>query len=314
MKRFGLGATAVLLVAALSGCGGQAVAPSPSAQPSSQPSGVPSTLPGSGESMPPASPSGPASPPEASDQPTPSSVPGPQLAQETLARVVTSDLRIRSRPEVSDRSVKLEPLLDAPRLLFIVDGPVEASGFTWYRVVPVRKADEFGDLPFGWVAAADHDGTPWIAKAADACPAKPTDVRSLYRLNGFVALACFGGASISVRARLAQPEATCGVDIGWTIEPEWLAGTCPQPKFLVEPLSGEPLSAYSIIDPRLNVSGFNPGVDPEGWLTVRLTGRFDHPAADTCKGVPGEQPVPSDPVEIVLGCRATFVITKITAA
>jgi hypothetical protein len=230
-----------------------------------------------------------------------------------VVKVVTNDLRVRSKPEVSDSSVKLSPLLDAPQLLFVVDGPVEASGYSWYEVAPIGDADTTVELPFGWVAAADKDGTPWLAKTTPGCPARPTTVEALWTLNGVLGLACFGDTPITVAARLAQPEATCGVDIGWSIDPDWLASTCPQPRFLIESTTEVGLSINSTIDPALDVSAFQPGVDPEDWVSVRLTGRFDHPAATTCHGVSTETKVPYGRDQIVLGCRATFVITKIQA-
>jgi hypothetical protein len=214
---------------------------------------------------------------------------------------------------VSDASVKLSPLLDAPRLVFVVDGPVEASGYTWYEVAPIGDPDVTVELPFGWVAAADKDGTPWLAKATPACPARPTTVKALWTLDSVLGLACFGETPITIRARLAQPEATCGIDIGWSIEPDWLGSTCPQPRVLVESTTEVGLSIYSTIDPALDTSAFEPGVDPEDWVAVRLTGRFDHPAATTCHGVSSSAPVPYGKDQIVLGCRATFVITGITA-
>jgi hypothetical protein len=231
-----------------------------------------------------------------------------------VVKVVTNDLRVRSKPEVSDSSVKLSPLLDAPQLLFVVDGPVEASGYTWYEVAPIGDADTTVELPFGWVAAADKDGTPWLAKTTPGCPARPTTVEALWTLNGVLGLACFGDTPITVAARLAQPEATCGVDIGWSIDPDWLASTCPQPRFLIEPVSGEPLDANSVIDPRVDVSRFEPGVEPADWLAVEISGHFDHTDALRCKGVSNGNPVPFGPDQIVVACRSTFVITGIAPA
>lgn len=309
MTRVRMLATAALLVTVW-GC----AAPSPA--PSSPPAPTPAAP--SGASAPPsADPSNPAPSVPASPIPSPSEEPSPtapQLPQDSVAQVVTNDLRVRSKPEVSDSSVKLEPLLDAPRLVFVMDGPVEASGYTWYEVAPIGDAGTTVELPIGWVAAADKDGTPWIQRVTPDCPARPTSVKALTGVDPVLALACFGESPITVAARLAQPEATCGVDIGWTIDPDWLGSTCPQPKFLVESTTEVGLSIYSIIDPSLDVSRWKPGVDPEDWIAVRITGRFDHPAASTCRGVSNGEPVPYSPDRVVLTCRATFVITKIAAA
>lgn len=302
-----LAAVAVLVV--IWGCAG----PGPSGRPAPSASAAIPSGPSAPSSTPdPSAPGGPAGTPSA--EPTADPTPTvPQLPQDSIARVVTTDLRVRSLPGVSDASKKLEPLLAAPRLVFVMDGPVEASGYTWYEVAPIGDAATTVELPIGWVAAADKDGTPWIRKAAPDCPSRPATVKDLRSLDTVLALACFGPTPITFDAELAQPEATCGVDIGWTIRPDWLASTCPNPAFLVHDAREPGISFESIIDPTLNVSGFAPGVEETGWLPVSVTGRFDHAAATDCKGVSNGEPVPFSAERIVLACRATFVITRLEA-
>jgi hypothetical protein len=301
-------ATVALLVA-IWGC----AAPSPSGSPAPSPSAPIPSVPSAPSATP--DPSAPASPaPEPSSEPSADPTPSaPQLPQDSVARVVTNDLRVRSLPEVSDASKKLEPLLDAPRLVFVIDGPIEASGYTWYEVAPIGDAEATVELPIGWVAAADKDGTPWIRKATLDCPDRPTTVKQLWSLDTVLGLACFGETPITFDAKLAQPEATCGVDIGWTIQPDWLGSTCPNPAFLVHDARESAISFESVIDPKVKVSAFEPGVEAADWLPVTVTGRFDHPAAADCKGVSNGEPVPFSRDRIVLSCRATFVITGIQA-
>jgi len=52
-----------------------------------------------------------------------------------VAEVVTDDLRVRTAPGTDDSSVVLEPLLQPGEMLFVVDGPVQASGYPWYQVL-----------------------------------------------------------------------------------------------------------------------------------------------------------------------------------
>lgn len=82
------------------------------------------------------------------------------------AKVVTvSDhLRMRSAPEVSDASIKYEPVLPLGTELRVLGGPVSASGYVWYDVTPTSFRMSDG-IDHGWVAMADHDGTPWLALA-----------------------------------------------------------------------------------------------------------------------------------------------------
>lgn len=291
---------AALLMLSLVGC-------ATSEPDQSGPSIAPSALP----SAPPSTP--PAASPSVAPSHTPTARPAAAIKVDGIAVVVTNDLRVRSKPRVADDSALLAPLLSDGREVFVVDGPVTASGFDWYQVQPLRATDEFVDLPFGWVAAAGKDGEPWLSGDGVRCPARPADFAAFMAIRPLIGLACFGDADLSVAARLGQPEATCGVDIGWTIEPDWLGSTCPHPTFYVVGLTATDQSFDAVLDPDLDVRGLHPGVEPPDLLDVRVTGHFDHRAAKTCRGVayePGVK-VPLSGPEVVLACRAQFVITAI---
>jgi anti-sigma factor RsiW len=80
------------------------------------------------------------------------------FAAGTIVEIVVTGLRVRTAPTVDDsRSAKLEPLLGLGVELRIVEGPVVADDYEWYRVEAMD-----GYPHRGWVAAADHDGEPWI--------------------------------------------------------------------------------------------------------------------------------------------------------
>ena len=80
------------------------------------------------------------------------------FATGTVVDVVVTGLRVRTLPTVDDAtSAKFEPLLSTGAQLRILEGPVTADGYDWYRV------EAIGSPQSGWVSAADHDGTPWIA-------------------------------------------------------------------------------------------------------------------------------------------------------
>ena len=101
----------------------------------------------------------PASSPDPSAQPQGDVVPG------ALAVTVSDRLRVRSQPVVDDASLKYQPLLPAGTQLQVLEGPVEGSGYQWVRVAPVGVTLD-GGVGDGWVAIADHDGTPWIELSA----------------------------------------------------------------------------------------------------------------------------------------------------
>jgi hypothetical protein len=302
-------ALAAILVVSLAACSGRqaddrrpsAVA-SPSAPGSALPSVSPSLL------VPPS-----AVPTTAPSTPIASSPPAVVLDVDTLAMVVTDDLRVRSKPRVAADSALRTPLLQKGRQVFVVDGPVQASGYSWYEVAPIQAPGEFVELPFGWVAAAGTDGEPWLAAGGSRCPEKPADVAAFLAVPALAGLACFGRHDLAISGRLARPEATCGVDIGWTIEPEWLASTCPHPKFYLVDDDTTGASFGLVLNPGIDVADLDPGTEPPDWLDVLVMGHFDVRAAATCHGVVTElgTVIELSPAEIVLSCRATFVVTRI---
>jgi anti-sigma factor RsiW len=114
--------------------------------------------------------------PSASIAPTaPPSTEG--FAAGSILEVVTSDLRVRTAPTVDNAiSAKLEPLLDQGTQLRVIEGPVTADGYDWYHVQAIGLPHD------GWVAAADHDGAPWIedlTTAASPAPALSADELAL---------------------------------------------------------------------------------------------------------------------------------------
>ncbi len=141
----------LLVVAfAVAACGSQETSPSPSAGPNGTPSATPSAGSPAPSSSPAASPSGPS-----------------DAFLGAVVKTVSGDVRMRSEPRVSDDSVKYDPLLPLGTELQVVGGPVEASGYTWYQVEPLGFTLKSG-ASRAWVAAADHDGTPWIGVAEPA--------------------------------------------------------------------------------------------------------------------------------------------------
>jgi hypothetical protein len=91
------------------------------------------------------------------------------LQANSLADVIVPDLRVRTAPTVDDtKSAKLEPLLGRGTQLRILEGPVTADDYDWYRV------EAIGWPHRGWVAAADHDGVPWIRSQTTVPTVAPT--------------------------------------------------------------------------------------------------------------------------------------------
>jgi serpin B len=122
---------------------------------------------------------------------------------------VSDGLRVRSQPRVSDDSIRYEPLLPLGTELQVIDGPVSASGYVWYRVTPVSFSLRDGPGN-GWVAMAGKDGEAWIAFAGGPLAGIELARSSVARAPADPAAARTAAASINafgldlLRAMLAE--------------------------------------------------------------------------------------------------------------
>lgn len=233
--------------------------------------------------------------------PTPSRDPRPGgLAVGRVAEIVTTDLVVRSLPEISDGSA-IDPLtVPIGFLAYIVDGPVTADGYDWYQVAPFPGLTDFVEPSpvFGWLAAAGKDGEPWIAPWEGDCPEPNWD--GVMLSQRLLALSCWGGADLTLEGTFQH----CNDDSP-TGQPAWLFAV---PCHLVGPDYGELLAGG------LQLS-FAPDVraTARDGARVRVTGHLDDPAARTCTedqilGAPEQK----RPELVRLGCRLRFVVTEIT--
>lgn len=292
----------VLVGLVVLGCG--------SAGPSASPSAGPTT---SGPS-PSASSNGPS--PSASVRPTQPDPGG--LALGSVVEVVTDDLRVRSAPAVSETSTILEPLLEPGTKLYVVDGPVGASGYAWYQVLtfsgdltPAGGGVDETAVEGGWVAAADKNGEPWVQAFRPDCAPAPTSVNDLLMLDGVTALACFGGQPLTLAARMLdcrsspelQSQMYCEADTGSpAYSPGWFDRTFA---FLV-PEAGS-FDQDSMLDLHLDPLGSYPAPMPYG-VPVDVTGQYDHPAASACTVYHYfKEDTPS------VQCRTVFAVTAVAS-
>ncbi len=228
-----------------------------------------------------------------------STTPGKTLVDTAVVTVVDG-VRVRSQPRVSDDSFKYEPVLPLGTPLYVLNGPVAASDYTWYEVVPLTSRL---DLHKGWVATASRSGEPWLAARDFACPPMPSDLRSLRALPSSVGLACFPRVPITVQARLIG--CNCEMD-GPTYSPGWF-GLGSGYKLLVEPeVTRPPADAARWFILELDPAGQHPGVLPVGEV-VEVTGIFDHPAAAACTGNVGVDDTPVSTQD----CRLQFAVTRL---
>jgi hypothetical protein len=293
------------LVVLIAGCSISVAssAPGPSAPPS--PEAVPSAIPTAATALP----MTPTPQPPASPLPSPTAN---GVKVDTVAVTVVDGLRVRSLPRVSDDSHKYEPLLPIGTPLYVLGGPISASGYTWYEVAPLSS----GGPRSGWVASAAREGEGWLAAGDFDCPPQPTDLRSLASAPGGVWLACFPRVPITVEARIV--ECNCDVD-GGGYSPSWFSGTGGRPELLIEPDLDRPpddIGEWFVL--KLDPKGQHPEEVPIGrkeggtsWSKpgiVEVTGIFDHPAAAGCTLTePDGEPVPSN------DCRLAFAVTRLVS-
>jgi hypothetical protein len=216
----------------------------------------------------------------------------------SVAVTIVDGVRVRSRPGISAESALLEPLLPRAAQLFIVAGPVHASGYDWYSVAPLSRAQ-----PQGWVAKGSREGIPWLATGSATCPAAPATVSALSALTFGQRLACFAGVSITVRGKFVNCE--CDVD-GPEMDPSWFAVS--EVRFLVDPAQPSPLrdlnrAVWVVLDP----AGTYPDPVPLN-RAFDVTGMFDHPAAAACTMIDGASREPA------VSCRFAFAVTSIVPA
>jgi len=236
------------------------------------------------------------------------------IRPDTVATTVEPDLRVRSLPEVSESSVKYEPLLDGGDALYIIGGPVEGSGYRWYEVYAPRTSQT------GWVAAESKSGEPWIEPVPLPCTlgASPSDIIDKIG-HDLMHLACYSGVEFGGTYRLAPYK-----------EPLEFELTCPDEEYIEEPgWLNTPLSCFHDFGPEQAETGgydlpaggvLHPSLanvpeellesSPKG-LLVTVTGQLDHPDARGCTSH-GNDPAWEAMVE--LRCRTTFVITELRPA
>ena len=252
-------------------------------------------------------------------EPTP--IPCEALAPDCLARVWVNGLSLRADPGLDGEKLReLSELTPA----FIVRGPVAEDGYDWYEIAGIGStetacaaAPPSGELDpltcptwFGWAAAGDIDGTPWLQWDDVNCHESPMNLELLASYGWNERLRCYADGTVTVWAWWPGPldDGECvatGDDssrwlycVGLYGVPLWTDDT--------EPSSGlGSLGLMVSIDPASGVT--MPAADQ--W--VEVVGHFDDPAAAGCPEVAQLEPRSTAADEAVLQCRAQFVVESV---
>lgn len=286
---------AVVMAVVLAGCAG------------TQPS-TPISTPGLTAGQSPEISSTPSAPTATEPAPTePASTPGvtcqagaatPTFEHDSIVCVVNGPLGARSKPNTSKSTVTFEPLLQAGQLLFVIDGPVEGSGFPWYLVQDTLGNFERAD---GWVAAVAEDGTPWLASATVSCPTDPS-LEVLASMDAMLRLNCYHAREFTFTDTVVVG-VTCGAG-GILKSPEWMAGC-------LSTLSWGRANSGVIVAIPPDLADAVGDVDVDLSLQATITAHMDDPAAQTCvpyEGIEGDYDLINPGT--VLACRGMFVATS----
>jgi hypothetical protein len=245
------------------------------------------------------------------------------LEVDALAEVRVDSLNVRAKPAVDARRLST---LSSGELAYVVAGPTEADGYTWYQLASVRQ--RYRDCApslecsswFGWAAALTPQGHNWVVPHEIDCPTA-LDTDAYLSLRPAERLVCAGDQAWTIVAYLAPLEGGRGCPPDpWIPVPGWLHGCSllfPQPE-----------KRELDNDSRLNVS-VSPDLeecadytDPACPFTafkgswIQMTGHLDDPAARTChmelssdfKAAPSP---PTDPNLVVFACRQRLVVTEV---
>ena len=232
----------------------------------------------------PSSPATPVPTPDVSPSPvvTPRPSPSPEaptLVVDQTGRVVSVDgIELFELPTIHGSVVTRLPEMAE---FFVIDGPVDADGAAWYRVVTLS-----GEVR-GWLAAAPgvepttadcHSDTGWTADRFAG-------------LGRFLSIACFGDREIEITGMVDCVEADVDRVVGG---PDWLADGryCT-----FQDENGE---AY------FEIFGMPFDELPPTWNDepMTITGHLDDPTAQQCVGGGGEAGVSDE--EAILLCRSFF--------
>jgi hypothetical protein len=216
------------------------------------------------------------------------------------------------------------PYRDAPRYFVgrysandLVSIPDRTMIVGYYPDFQPRTDDDRSVGGRGWSAGVWTSPAPEgldLAEPRKPCPAPGSDFTTLLSVEPRRRASCFGDIKLSFRAYVTRPTSwSCGL-----LEP------CePRPRWLARPNGSA--TALPLIPPRLDrhprrvdsytlggtlflplhvAPGSKVGDLKRGWAQV--TGRFDHPDARQCRGLPkAMEPRP------VAACRTSFVVTRI---
>lgn len=236
--------------------------------------------------------------------------PEPGLLSGTMAAVTTDGdrLRVRSAPGTGPDSERLPAPLEAGDRLLVLDGPVPADGFDWYRVYDGPSARS------GWVAAGNADGVAWIRPVAPVCP-EPSEPGSFANALPSDQFVCFAGTRVELEVRSAvlvePPGFPCAVNpdgVCADVEPAWLRRIVSLFLGEYDPGDGEMgvvLEMSAVLGPDLSPTSL-----ADADLSI-VTLSYDDPRSQQCRILTADGEDAIDPAAASIQCRLLPVIVAV---
>lgn len=264
------------------------------------------------------------SPPSTSPSPTSEAAPPAPLQIAADMIVITTVDGLAVRPAPGTASERLGRLTSGTPG-FVVSGPVDADGFTWYLVSALGLPPNSGCVPpietdpyncpfwFGWVAAASEAGEPWLEPGVIDCPPQPFTAEQLILARTDVQrLACQGGVPFTFRAWWPEIlDEGLGGACGAQNEPSgWLLcqGINYNQVTIDETEGFGGVGARISIDPASGLSMPARGT----WVELRV--HLDDPAAQGCdEAAAASGDSERAPEQYVLECRGQMVLEAVQA-
>jgi hypothetical protein len=211
-------------------------------------------------------------------------------------------------------------ILSAGSQNIVVEGPVEADGFAWYRMAAVGLPPASGCITpvvtnplscpvwYGWAAAGNPaDGSAWFVATAFDCPDPDTQTNAFLSLPYRMPLVCYGSDEITFTAFYPELPDDAGLggacadpSVGWL----YCANLAYDQVWPTETYTGGAVQLF--VDP---ASGVNL---PDRGQWLRITGAYDHPDSADCARANQEGiGLYENDGQAVLACRSHLVVTAV---
>ena len=240
-----------------------------------------------------------------------------ELEVGSVVAPVVEGVTLRETPGTDGKRIGL---LASGSVNIVVEGPVEADGYLWYRLSGVGLPPYSGCITgpvesplscptwYGWAAAGNpEDGSAWFVPVEAECPDPASETSAFLLIGHRLPLACYGSEEITFTAWYPELPDDAGLGGLCAADPSvaWLycLNIAYDEVWADDVFTGAAKTMF--IDPD---SG---AVMPERGQWLRITGRFDHPDAAGCDEADEEVGMYANGDLAVITCRTAFAVSAV---